>query len=190
MRKYSLLLLTVIFAALSVVFTTGCQPKEKGIEITQLDSLNVELNKIEALFTEIQVSEVEKILISIDVNIDSAAAICKKKNLTLSKEEGTFFGRYQALKSGLKKFGTRYNNIKEELVHCKGQIAALKQSISENKFDAVAANKYFSDEANAVKNVTQTAEQLHGVSVYVVENFAIYEPQVQAKIAELAKRTK
>ncbi len=175
MKNKSLLLIAG-FAA--ILFSTSCKHEEVVENKTgPIDSLQTVLVNYDKLFKEINVTEVENITYTITADIDSAYDVCEKKKLTLTEDEGTFFGRYQALKSGLKKFGTRYNDIKEALEYSKNQLASLKTDVAADKFDHEAAQKYVADEATALKNLGNAVEQIHGASVTVTGQFKTYRPQ-------------
>lgn len=152
------------------------------------DSLTTVLGKYEQLFTEINLNEVETIMQTIEHDVDSAASFCEEKKIKISQEDATFFGRYHALRSGLKKFGNSYNNIKEELAMSKKQLAALKVAAEGGKFDEAAIKKYESDEAVAVKNLTEAIDQLYYLTVTVRDNYKKYRPQFLAKLDALSKK--
>lgn len=184
MKKFSLFAVSAIAA---VALSSSCSHEVAVNKTAEIDSLQAVLATHEKTFNEISVTEVETIMQTIDTDIDSAAAICEKKKLSISQEEGTFFGRYQALKSGLKKFGTRYNDIKEELAHTKSQLKALKADVTADKLDEEARKKYVIDEASAIKNVASAIEQLHGTSVTVIEQFKARRPEYLEMLSKMGK---
>ncbi|MES2629756.1 MAG: hypothetical protein V4616_12385 [Bacteroidota bacterium] len=183
-----IILLSAGAVALAIL-STSCKHADEGhVSNNGIDSLQKVLTSYETLFSEINVNEVETIITTIDTDIDSAAAICEKKKLSLTPEDGTFFGRYQALKSGLRKFGTRYNDIKEELAHSKHQLSTLKADTEAGKFDEEAQSKYFHDESAAVKNLGQAIEQIQGASVTVTGQFKSLRPQYLARLVRLEQK--
>ncbi len=185
MKKISLVVLSTLVA---VVLSTGCKHEVTVNKTVEIDSLQTVLSGYEKLFAEISVNEVETITSTIDADMDSAFTIAESKKVTITEEQGTFFGRYQAMKSGLKKFGTRYNDIKEELAHCKTQLSSLKSDINGGKLDNEAQSKYIMDEAAAIKNVGTAIEQIHGASVTVIGQFKDRRPEFLETLASLGKK--
>ncbi len=181
-------LLTVSLCTFS--FSACKQHDEGATQLGGIDSLQTELSKLEKMFAEIKPNEVATISSTIDADIDSAYTLCEKTNVKLTEEEGTFFGRYQALKSSLKKFDSRHKTIEEQLALTKQQLANLKAFSENEKVDKVALAKYTTDETVALEKLTAAVEQMHGSAVYVRESYSEFRPQLLTKLTELSKRKK
>ena len=180
--------------ALSVFICFGlisCGSDDQQIIVpTVMDNLQAEHNRIQKIFAEINPQEVITIVETIDADMDSALKLCQQSKSMLSPEDGTFFGRYQALRTGVKKFDTRYEIIKSELANTGIQLANLKASIQGKKLDPEAIKKHTITEKIALEKLTQAIEEMHASAVYVRANYSEYRPQFLEKLKALSNHKK
>lgn len=169
---------------------SNCQHQETEQSTPKIDSLAQVLTGYEKTFAEIDTAKIASMMEGINTSIDTAAAICKSKKLQISKEESTVFGRFSALRTGLRKYNQRYSDMQQELVYTKKQLSALKSNMNLHKLDAEAEQKYYNDEVAAVKNLGNAVEQFHGTAVFAYSNYQTYQPKIDSLIASFGKRTK
>jgi len=188
--KFKLMRKTALFLFICLAFISCGSNEEPVKEKSQLDELRVELARLEKMFAEIHPEEIMAIVTGVESDMDSAFKLCQQHKVTLTPDEGTFFGRYQALRSGIKKFDVRYDVVKHEIENTNVQLANLGAAIKSNKLDAEAIKKYSITEKIALEKLTLAVEQLHSNAVYAKEGYQEYRPQLMEKLVELSKRKK
>ncbi len=181
----------VILCLLISLALVACGHKEEPAKkLGLIEELQKEELRLEKLLAEINPDEVITIISTITADMDSALKVCQQSKTLLSPEDGTFFGRYQALRTGVKKFDTRLEQVKKELAVSKTQLANLKAASDSDKLDEEAIKKYTISEKIALEKLTQAIEQLHASAVYVSAGYAEYRPQFLEKLSEISKNKK
>lgn len=174
------LLFSVFIALLSVL--TSCNNSSNSEEIRKIDSLNMELDSIGIVLKTVDSADVYEAW----ENFNNFRNAFIKVFPDERDEYWTTITRYFDIKKGLKEYVKQYPGINKEYKFSKEQLEALEDEVRNNNLTKEEFDKYFNDEAEAIRSLKQLA---FFIVKYAERDVSIYDslsPEMN-KILEVYK---
>lgn len=153
MRYLSILILLVAMAAAS----TSCNQKIKNERLARIDSLGIHLNHVREVVESVDSTMMENRIAEIG---RTSSWVFDNVTDTLDRIPGLAIGDFFRARKFFGKALDRFRNVKKELHYSEKQLVHLRTDVTKNFYSEEEFDGYFSTEAQAIKRLTEAADEL------------------------------
>ena len=168
-----------------VLLATACNRTDYTTEISQIDSLMVELDSAKDMYSSIDTAGFSELSQSFSENTAFVQQVYKQRNDTMPRDVAMLMSEYRELKKPAKGFLVKHKSIGEELDFTEKQLEDLRHDLENNLLDSNFVDRMLTDEMKAVNEVESSVATLKLSGKFTKKKQAEMEPQVDSLIQVL-----
>lgn len=148
-----------VATALFAVLLSSCNSTDYSSEISQIDSLQSEVNGMEEKLKDFDGEAFSKYSRNAAEQLDWIKAKWPESD-TMPRYVAAFLSDYKINKKSLSTFAKTLDKTREELIYSDDQLTKLKADLQNNLHTKEEAKKYLGEEKEAVETLTETSNKL------------------------------
>ena len=181
MKRYLNYNFIIIIIAFGIILTTACNQSKTKLQLAQIDSLTLLLDKTELMLKEINSDSITTMLKDVEYKNE---AIYNYGHTKLSMKEHSDFFQFKDVEKLFKsylldhvKYNNDYNYSRKQLADLKNDVE--KHTIKGNKFD-----EYYQSENTSISNLFNMVKSSLYKVKQSVERYKMFNPNITKLISD------